>query len=81
MKESQGERAVPRRKKGESEREQGEERVGSTMKEGRFQGGDEGQARRASRGEVGEKHKWVSGRKSSPGRSRVSWFHFKFGQT
>ena len=27
------------------------------------------------------KHKRVSGRKSSPGRSAESWFHSKFGQT
>ena len=27
------------------------------------------------------KHEWVSGRKSSPGRSAESWFHSKSGQT
>ena len=27
------------------------------------------------------KHKWVSGCKSSPGRSAESWFHSKSGQT
>ena len=27
------------------------------------------------------KHERVSGRKSSPGRSAESWFHFKSGQT
>ena len=27
------------------------------------------------------KNERVSGRKSSPGRSAVSWFHYKFGQT
>ena len=35
-----------------SEREHGVERADSTVKEGRFQGGKEGQARRASLGEV-----------------------------
>ena len=38
--------------RGGSEREHGEERVDSTVNEGRFQGGKGGQARRASRGEV-----------------------------
>ena len=35
-----------------SERENGEKRVDSTVKEGRFQGGEGGQARRASVGRV-----------------------------
>ena len=35
-----------------SEREHGEERVDSTVKDGRFQAGEEGQARRAFQGEV-----------------------------
>ena len=35
-----------------SERKHGKERVESTMKEGRFQGGDGEQARRASLGEI-----------------------------
>ena len=37
-----------RGERGGSEREHGEERVDSTVKEGRFQGGQGGQARRAS---------------------------------
>ena len=49
-----------------------------TVKEGRFQGGKEGQARRGS---LGSKHERVSGRKSSPGRSSQSWFHSKSGET
>ena len=43
------ERVAPWRVKGVSEREHGEERVDSTVKDGRFQGG---QARRAFLGEV-----------------------------
>ena len=39
-------------REGVSEWEHEEERVGSTVKEGRFQGGKGGQARRASLGEV-----------------------------
>ena len=39
-------------KKRESEQEHGVERVDSTVKEGRFQGGQGGQARRASPGKV-----------------------------
>ena len=35
-------------------RSMGEERVDSTVNEGRVQGGEEGQATRASLGEVGE---------------------------
>ena len=42
------------RERGGSEREHEEERVDFTMKEGRFQGGKGGQARRASLGEVEE---------------------------
>ena len=42
-------RAAPWRERGGSERKHEEERVDSTMKKGRFQGG---QARRASLGEV-----------------------------
>ena len=45
-------RAAPWRERGGSEREHGEERVDSTVKEGRFQGGKRGQARRASLEEV-----------------------------
>ena len=48
MGESQGER-----ERG-SERENGEERVDSTVKEDRFQGGEGGQAKRVSLGEVEE---------------------------
>ena len=47
-KESRWARAAPCRKRGRSEREHGEERVDSTVKEGRFQGEKEEQARRAS---------------------------------
>ena len=50
--ESRWARAAPWRERGGSEREHGEEKVDSTMKEGRFQGGQGGQARRASLGEV-----------------------------
>ena len=53
------------------ERKHEKERVN----EGRFQGGKRGQ------GESRRKHERVSGRKSSPGRSAESWFHFKSGQT
>ena len=52
------------------------ERMSSMVKESRFQGGEGGLARRGRR-----KHERVSGRKSSPGRSAVSWFHSKSGQT
>ena len=55
-----------------------EKRVDSTVKEGRFQGDEEGQARRASLGEVEGS---MSGCKSSPGRSAESWFHSKSGPT
>ena len=37
-----------------AEREHGEEKVDSTVKEGRFQGGERGQAKRCSIGKVGE---------------------------
>ena len=50
--ESRWARAAPWRERGGSEREHGEERVDSTVKEDRFQGGKGGQARRASLGEV-----------------------------
>ena len=50
--ESQGERELHLGKKGESKRERGEERVDCIMKEGRFQGGKGGKAKRASLGEV-----------------------------
>ena len=36
------------KERGKSEREHGEERADSTVKEGRFQGGQGGQAKRAS---------------------------------
>ena len=47
-----GTRAAPWQDRGGSERDHGEERVDSTVKEGRFQGGKRGQARRASLEEV-----------------------------
>ena len=46
--ESRWARAAPWREKGGSEREHGEERMDSTVNEGRFQGGEGGQARIAS---------------------------------
>ena len=42
----------PCRERGRSGRERGEERVDYTVKEGRFQGGDGWQARKATLGEV-----------------------------
>ena len=45
-------RAAPWQERGRSEREHGEEKVDSAVKEGRFQGEEGGQARRASLGEV-----------------------------
>ena len=45
-------RAAPWPERGGSEREHGEERVDSTVNEGRFQGGQGGQATKASLGEV-----------------------------
>ena len=50
--ESQGGREPHLGEKGGSEREHGEERVDSTVNEGRFRGGKGGQARRASLGEI-----------------------------
>ena len=47
-----GESRTLARWRGGSEREHEEERVDSTVKEGRFQGGKGGQARTASLGEV-----------------------------
>ena len=46
--ESMWARAAPWRERGGSEREHEEERVDSTVNEGKFQRGKEGQARRAS---------------------------------
>ena len=46
--ESRCARDAPWQERGGSERENGVERVDSAMKEGRFQGGQGGQARRAS---------------------------------
>ena len=46
--ESRWARAAPWQEKGGSEREHGEERVDSSVNKGRFQGGQGGQARRAS---------------------------------
>ena len=45
-------RAAPWQEREGSEREHEEERVDSTVKEGKFQGGKRGQARRTSLGEV-----------------------------
>ena len=50
--ESRWARAAPWRVRGGSEREHEEERVDSMVKEGRFQGGKGGQAKRASQEEV-----------------------------
>ena len=52
--ESRWARAAPWRERGGSVREHGEERVDSTVNEGRFQGGKGGQARRASLEQVEE---------------------------
>ena len=49
-----GESCTLARQRGRSEREYEEKRVGSMMKEGRFQRGKEGQARRTSLEEVEE---------------------------
>ena len=43
---------MPWQERGRSEQEHGEERVDSTVNEGKFQTGKGGQARRASLGEV-----------------------------
>ena len=63
-----------------SERERGEERVCSTVKEGRVPK----RRRRASK-EISSwggrrKHERMSGCKSPPGGSTESWFHSKSGQ-
>ena len=56
MGESQGEREPHSCEiEGGSEREHGEERVDSTVKEDMFQGGEGGQVKRTSIGEVGER--------------------------
>ena len=47
-----GESRTLARERGRSEREHGVERVDSTVNEGRFQGGQGGQARKATLGEV-----------------------------
>ena len=52
--ESRWARATPWRERGGSKREHEGERVDSTVKEGRFQGGEGGQATRAFLGEVEE---------------------------
>ena len=52
--ESQGEQEPPLDERGKSEREHGEERVDSTVNEGRYLGGEGEQARRDSLGEVEE---------------------------
>ena len=61
-----------------SAREQGEKRVDSAGKEGRFQGGEVAQAKRISLEEVEGS---MSGSQSSPEGSVESWFHCKPGQT
>ena len=48
---------------------------GGLHREGRFQRGKGGQAKRASLEQGRRKHEWVSGRKSSPGRSAEFWSH------
>ena len=50
--ESRWVRAALWKEKGGSEQKHEEKRVDSTVKEGRFQGGEGGQARRASLGEL-----------------------------
>ena len=50
--ESQGERVAHLSERGGSEREHGEERLDSTVKEDRFQGSEERQINRVSLGEV-----------------------------
>ena len=70
--ESPGGREPHLGERGGSEREHGEKRVGSTVNDGRFQGGQGRQTRRASLEASQER---VSGRKSSPGRSAEFWFH------
>ena len=79
--ESRWARAAPWRERGGSEQEHGEERVDSTVKEGRFLGGKGGKAKKSLPRRGRRKHERVSGRKSSPGRSAESWFHSKSGQT
>ena len=76
MGESQG-----KRERGRSRREHGEERLNSTVNEGRFQGEQGGQAGRTFLPEVQGSLSCVSGHKSSPGRSAESRFHSKSGQT
>ena len=73
-------RAASWQERGGSAWEHEEEKVDSALKEGRFQGGKGGQARKASR-RSRRKHEQLSGRKSSPGRSAESWFHSKSSQT
>ena len=69
-----GESCTLARKRSEQEHE--EERMESTVKEGRFQRGKQGHANKESlSSRSGRKHERVSGRKSSPGQSAESWFH------
>ena len=65
--ESRWARAAPWRERGRSEREHEEERVDSTVKEGRFQRGKSGQTSLPKRGR--RKHQRLSGCKSYPARS------------
>ena len=46
----------------------------------RFHGGEGASKEKLSR-KIRKKHEWVSGCRSSPGGSRVSWFHSKCDQT
>ena len=61
-------------------REHGEEEVESTVKEGRFQGGERASKKKIP-GKSRRKHERVSGHKSSPGGSGESWFYSKSSQT
>ena len=72
--------AAPRQKKGGSEQEYGEEKVDPS--EGTQVPRRRGRASKESiRSRSKRKHKRVSGRKSSPGRSAKSWFRSKSDQT
>ena len=75
-----GESLTLAREREGSEQEHEEERVDSTVKEGRFQS-TKGRASKKSLSRSRRKHEWVSGRKSSPVQSAESWFHSKSGQT
>ena len=73
--ESQGGREPHLVERGGSEREHGKERVDSTVKEGRFQGGKGGQATRAFLEQVeGSMSGWVDA-KALQDDLQESWFH------